>query len=112
MNPMGNGNTGQQGYPPGAGQPGQYNTVSSGNLYATLGGNITFNTSPPPSRRGLRIDTKVLLIALPMNVIFFFYGMLAYTGRNTRADDWRAGLFLLLFFVTVAMLGRWVRRRI
>lgn len=111
MSPMGNGNPGQQGYPPWAGQPGQYNTATSGNVYATQGGSININTTPP-AKRGLRIDTKVLLITLLTNVILFIYGTLAYTGRNTTGDDWRAGMFLFMFVGFSAMIGRWIRRRI
>jgi hypothetical protein len=44
-------------------------------------------------------------------VIFFLYGTLAYTGRNTSGDSWRAGIFLFMFLMTSAMLGRWIRRR-
>jgi hypothetical protein len=111
MSSMGTGNPGQQGYPPWAGQPGQYNTATSGNVYAAQGGNININTTPP-GKRGLRIDTKVLLIILITDVIFFFYGMLAYTGRNTSGDNWRAGIFLFMFLMTSAMIGRWIRRRV
>jgi len=99
-------------------QPGQhnsqFNSSTSGNVYATQGGgNINIRHShTTPVKRGPRTDTKVLLIALPINVIYFFYGMLAYTGRNTTADNWRAGIFLFLFFATCTMIGRWIRRRI
>lgn len=110
MSQVGNGNPGQQGYPPWPGQPGQYNAANSGNVYATQRGNININ-STSPGKRGPRIDTKVLLITLLTDVIFFFYGMLAYTGRNTAADNWRAGIFLFLFVMTSAMIGRWIRRR-
>lgn len=97
-------------------QPGQYNSQfnnsTSGNVYATQGGgNININHNAP-GKRGLRTDSKVLLITLPVNVIYFFYGMLAYTGRNTTADNWRAGIFLFLFLATCTMIGRWIRRRI
>ena len=106
MNPSGQGKPGQQGNPS---SPVQSNTVGSGNLYATQGGNIHINT---PGKTGLRIDSKVLLITLVADVILFFYGMLSYTGNNTTGDDWRAGIFLFMFLATCAMIGRWIRRRV
>jgi hypothetical protein len=99
------------GVPPWAGQPGQFNTTNSGNIYATQGGNININATPAVPR-GLRVDTKALLIVLPADVIFFFYGMFAYTGKNTTGDTWRAGIFLVMCLVTAAMAGRWIRRRV
>jgi hypothetical protein len=111
MGPMGNANPGQQGVPPLAGQPSQVNTAMSGNVYATQGGGkITIN-SGPASKGGLRTDTKVLLVTLLVDVAFFFYGMLAYTGKNTNADEWRAGIFLFLLLMTGGTVGRWIRRR-
>ena len=62
-------------------------------------------------KRGPRTDTIVLLATVVFDVLFFFYGMLAYTGRNTGADEWRAGIFLLLLLVTGSMVRRWIRRR-
>jgi hypothetical protein len=111
MSSTGNGGPGQQGPPPWAGQPGQYNTANSGNVYATQGGNININTTPAVTR-GLRVDTKALLVVLPADVIFFFYGMLAYTGKDTTGDTWRAGIFLVMFLLTATMIGRWIRRRV
>jgi hypothetical protein len=49
---------------------------------------------------------------LVVDVVYFFYGMSAYTGRNTTADGWRAVIFLLLLVVTVGMVRRWLRRRV
>jgi len=111
MSSTGNGGPGQPGYQPWAGPPGQYNTANSGNVYATQGGNININTTAP-GRRGLRLDSKVLLVVLPVDVVFFFYGMLAYSGRNTGGDTWRAGIFLFLLLTTMVLLGRWIRRRV
>jgi len=108
-----------------SGNPNQTNSVNKGNLYATQGGNMNFNTTNnnttnnstthlygPTAKGGLRTDTKVLLMALPIDVLFFFYGMLSYTGRNTTGDEWRAVTFLFLFLFTCGLFGRWVRRRI
>jgi DMSO reductase anchor subunit len=108
---MGKGTPGQQGNPPwAAGQPGQYNSAASGgNVYATQGGNQYINVGT--GKRGLRMDTKVLLVTLLADVVFFFYGMLAYTGKNTNSDNWRAGIFLFMFLMTCGMIGRWIRRR-
>ena len=89
----------------------QYNSTNSGNLYATQTGNININ-NPAAGRRGPRIDSKVLVITLLADAIFFLYGMLVYSGKNTEGDQWRAGIFLFLFFWTCVILGRWVRRRI
>jgi hypothetical protein len=111
MSPIGKGNPGQQGNLPWAGQTTQYNTANSGNVYATQNGSINVNTAAT-GKRGPRIDTKVLLVTLLTDVIAFVYGMLAYTGRNTSGDEWRAGIFLFLFFMTSVMIGRWIRRRV
>jgi len=110
MSSMGNGNPGQQANSPWAGQPGQYNTANSGNVYATQNGTINVNAAAS-SKRGARIDTKVLLVTLLTDVIFFGYGMVAYTGKNTNGDEWRAGIFLFMFLLTSVIIGRWIRRR-
>jgi hypothetical protein len=98
----------------GNGTPGmnQSNLAKKGNVYGVQGGTLNVTNTAGPTRRGPRVDTKVLLVTLPVDVAFFFYGMLSYTGQNTTGDDWRAGIFLFLFLATAAMLGRWVRRRI
>jgi hypothetical protein len=110
MNPMGSGLPGQPGNTPGPAQSIQYNS-SSGPLYASQSGNININNGPA-AQRGPRTDTKVILVAMLADVAFFFYGMLAYTGHNTSSDDWRAGIFLFMFFATSVVIGRWIRRRI
>ncbi|MBF5028557.1 MULTISPECIES: hypothetical protein [unclassified Micromonospora] len=99
--------SGQKGTPPGSGQ--NINT-NSGNVYATQTGNININNNLA-QKRGPHLDTKALLVVLPANVIFFLYGMSAYTGRNTSGDNWRAGIFLFMLLFTLGMIGRWVRRR-
>ena len=110
MSSTGNGPSGPQGNPP-WGQPGQYNMSASGNVYATQKGNITIGGAAG-GWRGPRVDSKVLLATLLADGIFFLYGMLSYTGRNTGPDQWRAGIFLFLLLTTFAMAGRWIRRRI
>jgi hypothetical protein len=103
------------------GQPGQYGNQynsqsnSGQNVYATQTGNVNVNStynSVTAGKRGPRLDTKVLLGTLVADVIFFFYGMLSYTGKNTGGDEWRAGIFLFLFVATAGMIGRWIRRRV
>jgi hypothetical protein len=37
--------------------------------------------------------------------------MLAYTGHNTSADAWRAGIYLVMLGVTVRLIRRWFRQR-
>ncbi|GIF23117.1 hypothetical protein BJ973_000525 [Actinoplanes tereljensis] len=111
MSSMGNGNPGQQGLPPWNGQPGvpnnsgnQYNM--GGNVYATQKGHIKINNG------SARPSAKPVLIVLGIDVIFFFYGMLSYTGKNTSADQWHAGIFLVLAIITLSMIGKWVRGRL
>jgi hypothetical protein len=110
MSSTGNGNPGQQGFPHWNGQPSVHNTGNQHNtgqnVYATQKGHINIkNGSAPPS-------AKPLLVILSIDVIFFFYGMLSYTGKNNSGDEWRAGIFLILAIVTLSMIGRWVRGRL
>jgi len=82
-----------------------------GNVYANQGtGDMTiYNQSHGPARSGF--GGWLLLTLLVVDIAFFFYGMLAYTGRNTNADSWRAGTFLVLLIVTGSTLRGWLRRR-
>jgi hypothetical protein len=64
-----------------------------------------------PDRRGGG-DSKALLVTLVVDVVFFVYGSLSYTGRSTSSDTWHAVIFLVLLAVTVGMIRRWLRRRI
>ncbi len=73
MNPSGNQN------------PGQFTQNNSprrgGNVYANQGtGNQIIHTGPGKRGGG---DTKALLVTLALDAVFFLYGMLSYTGRNT-----------------------------
>ena len=91
----------------------QYNSAGAGgNVYATQGGG-TINVHQPQAaaRRGVGIDTKVLLAVIVADVAFFFIGMLSYTGQNTSGDTWRAGIFLFLLVLTGILIRRWIRRR-
>jgi hypothetical protein len=84
----------------------QFNSVNRGNQYATQYGNINLHAGQR------RFDGRVLLVTLVVDVAFFFYGMLAYTGKNTTGDQWRAGIFLFLLIITATLLRRWIRRRV
>ncbi|OLE21213.1 MAG: hypothetical protein AUG44_28295 [Actinobacteria bacterium 13_1_20CM_3_71_11] len=82
-------------------------------MYAHQGSGDQIIYAPGQAGRRRRgSDSVVLLVALVVDVAFFFYGMLAYTGRNTSADTWRAGLFLVLLAVTGSLFRRWLRRRV
>ena len=88
----------------------QHNSpVAGGQVFAHQGtGNQIINMQA----RRRRADSIALLVTLVVNVLYFFYGMSSYTGRNTTADEWRAGIFLLLLVVTIGMVRRWFRRRL
>ena len=84
-----------------------------GNVFANQGpGNQIINNTTQQAKRGTGFDTKALLVILVLDVAFFFYGMTAYTGRNTTADTWRAGIFILLLILTASLVRRWLRRRV
>jgi hypothetical protein len=87
--------------------------ASGGTVYAHQGSGDQIIYAPgQDGRRRRGTDSIVLLVALVVDVAFFFYGMLAYTGRNTGADTWRAGIFLVLLAVTGSLFRRWLRRRV
>lgn len=53
-----------------------------------------------------------VLVLLGIDIVFFAYGMTAYTGSpGDAADLWRAGIMLLLFVVTIRLVRRWFRQR-
>jgi hypothetical protein len=102
MNPSGNQN------------PNQFTQNNSprrgGNVYANQGtGKQIIHTGS--SKRGSG-GTKALLVTLALDAVFFLYGMLSYTGKNTSGDEWRAGIFIILLIVTAGMIRRWLRNRI
>lgn len=93
------------------GQHVQTNTpTSGGTVYANQGGDQFIYPQPTVIHNKRRAGGRAVLVILAVDVAFFFYGMLAYTGRNTSADAWRAGIFLLLLAFTGSLLRRWVRR--
>ncbi|MEV4350731.1 hypothetical protein AB0J83_40260 [Actinoplanes sp. NPDC049596] len=89
------------------GPQGTNNQYNSGqNVYATQKGHIRItNGAAPPS-------AKPLLVILALDAVFFLYGMLSYTGHNTSADAWRAGIFLALVVLTLSLTSRWIRGRL
>ena len=90
----------------------QHNVPNSGGTvysYQGTGAQIINHTTKATRRR--RIDTWILLSVLVVDIGFFFYGMEAYSGRNTHGDEWRAVIFLVLLATTIGMIKRWIRRR-
>lgn len=82
-----------------------------GTVYANQGtGPQIINTVPRKHRSGM--DTKALLVILAADVVYFFFGMLTYTGENTAGDTWRAVIFLALLLATAGIVRRWLRRRV
>jgi hypothetical protein len=54
-----------------------------------------------------------ILVVLGIDVVFFFYGFLAYTGQAENTGDlWRAGIMLVLLATTGSLIRRWFRQRI
>jgi hypothetical protein len=82
--------------------------AAGGTVYANQGGDQIIYAGP---RKRSGVDTK-LLGTLVADVAYFFYGMSAYTGRNTSADQWRATIFLVLLVITGGVIRRWLRRRV
>jgi hypothetical protein len=83
-----------------------------GNVFANQGTGDQIIHTGTPGRRGLGTDSKALLVFLAVDILFFFFGALSYTGGNTDGDMWRAGIFLVLLIVTAGLVRRWLRRRI
>jgi hypothetical protein len=90
----------------------QHNTASNGgSVYANQGSgkmSIKHNyRSGPRSRTGVAV-----LVVLALDVVFFVYGMTAYTGAAGDSGDlWRAGIFLVLLAITGSLVRRWFRQR-
>lgn len=83
-----------------------------GNVYANQGSGDQIIHTAAPGKRGLGTDSKALLVIIAVDVLYFLFGMLSYTGENTTGDLWRAGIFLVLLVVTASMVRRWLRRRV
>jgi hypothetical protein len=97
-------------------EPFQHNQHNGrGDLYANQGDGpftVNHNTSNMyESRRG--VAGRIVLVLLVIDVIWFIWGMTAYTGGpDDRGDSVRAVGFLILFFLTCAFGGAWFRRRL
>ena len=93
----------------------QFNTpASGGTVYSNQGpGNQIFYQTyvDPAAQRRRRLARWGLLGALVTDVLYFFYGMWSYTGRNTPGDAWRAGIYLVMLAVTIRLLRGWLRTR-
>jgi hypothetical protein len=91
----------------------QVNQASNGGtIYSSQGGpqqvNITNNMAVKAARS--RAGWAVLTVIV-VDIAFFFYAMVAYTGQpNNSADLWRAGIFIVLLGITGNLIRRWIRR--
>jgi hypothetical protein len=94
----------------------QYNAPSSGGtVYSNQGtGNQVINQQyvDPAADRRHRSTTRVLVGFLLADVLYVFYGMWSYTGRNTSADMWRALIYLVMLVTTIRLIRRWLRQRV
>ena len=71
-------------------------------------GNQIVNVRAARKRTGVAI-----LVVLGIDVVFFLYGGLAYTGNAGDSGDlWRAGIMLMLLAVTGSLIRRWFRQRL
>jgi hypothetical protein len=89
----------------------QYNAPrKGGKVYAAQGNQNIYNQTnlrPGVSRKSRAI---ALLVAVAVDVAYFFYGMTSYTGRSGDSGDlYRALGFLVLLAVTGTLLRRLLR---
>ncbi|MGI5246630.1 hypothetical protein [Dactylosporangium sp. CA-139066] len=94
----------------------QQNHASSGGIVNANQGSgpqiINYNAyDPTAERRRRRRSTWLVLSALIADVLYFFYGMWSYTGRNTPADTVRAVVYLFMLVITIRLIRNWFRRR-
>jgi|tagenome__1003787_1003787.scaffolds.fasta_scaffold17726535_1 hypothetical protein len=81
-----------------------------GRLIVNQGGNQTVNLHSHAARKRTGV---AILIVLGLDVVFFIYGALAYTGHSGNSGDlWRAGIMLVLMGVTGNLIRRWFRQRL
>jgi hypothetical protein len=89
----------------------QHNHASGrGQIIVNQGGNQTVNLHNHAARKR---TGAAILILLGIDVVFFVYGGLAYTGSNGNTGDlWRAGIMLVLLGITGNLIRRWFRQRL
>lgn len=89
----------------------QHNHASGrSQIIVSQGGNQTVNLHNHAARK--RTGTAILVV-LGIDVVFFIYGGLAYTGHSGDSGDlWRAGIMLVLMLTTVSLIRRWFRQRL
>ncbi|MFI5905955.1 hypothetical protein [Dactylosporangium sp. NPDC051541] len=88
-----------------------YRNRSKRDLYAHQGtGDMNISQTQYNLGQSRKTLNWTLLVMVVVDVAFFFYGMMAYTGHNTSADTWRAFIFLALVVVTLRLLRRRLRR--
>lgn len=87
---------------------------NGGTIYANQGGSQEINHVTHNTNKAARSFAGwALLVCVVVDVIFFFYGMTAYTGQPGNSGDlWRAGIFLALLATTGTLIRRWLRRRL
>lgn len=95
-------------------QNNQTNHASNGGtIYSSQGGSqqVTNITNQISARAARSRAGWAVLIIIVVDVVYFFYGMTAYTGQSNNSGDlWRAGIFIVLLATTGSLIRRWVRR--
>lgn len=93
------------------GGPVQHNHASGrGQIIVNQGGNQTVNLHSHAARKRTGV---AILVLLGIDVVFFGYGWLTYTGRTGDSGDlWRAGIMLVLLAITGNLIRRWFRQRL
>lgn len=93
----------------------QHNAPAAGgtvNSYQGTGHQFVQNTYHDETARGRRrFAARLVIGALVADVIYFFYGMWSYSGRDTSGDAWRAVIYLVMLAVTIRLIRRWFRHR-
>lgn len=95
----------------------QYNQASNGGtVYSTQHGDQHFDNRVTNNNLRARERTWAgwaVLVSILVDVVYFVYGMTAYTGRTDDSGDLvRALIFFALLATTGTLLRRWLRRRL
>lgn len=94
----------------------QYNAPESGGtVYSNQGtGDQIFyqQYGDAAAERRRRTTTWLLVTLLVADVLYFFYGMMSYSGQNTSADMWRAFIYLAMLVTTIRLIRRWLSQRV